>query len=74
MCELNSILVCESKALGDKVFGELFDAFVKFPRVLGDSVLHFGLDVEGSDDDEVFGDGDAGASVFLDRANLTFLR
>lgn len=66
--------ICESIALADKVFGELFDAFVKFARVLSHSVLHFGLDVEGSDDDEVFGDGDAGASVFLSNASLTFLR
>ena len=50
-----------------EVVGQPLDPLVKLSGVLGDSVLHFVLDVESADDKVVFGCGDAGAPVFLGR-------
>lgn len=56
---------CKSIALGDEVFGELFNSFVEFPRVLGDTILHLDSHIECSDNDVAFGASNAGSSMFL---------
>ena len=57
-----------------EVIGEAFDTFVEFSGVLGHTVFHLAQDVEGSNDEVVFGAGHACASVFLGHIVNTFLR
>lgn len=57
-----------------KVGSQIFDSFVQFSGVLGYSIVHFVLDVEGSDDVVVLGLGNTGSSVFLNILQPTFLR
>lgn len=57
-----------------EVFGELFNTLVEFSRILGDSIFHFVLDVEGADNVVVLGDGNAGTALVLSLIRNTFLR
>ena len=63
-----------SVALSLEVFGELFNTLVEFSRILGDSIFHFVLDVEGADNVVVLGDGNAGTALVLSLIRNTFLR
>ena len=57
-----------------EVVGQPLDPLVELSGVLGDSILHFVLDVESPDNEVVFGAGNAGTSVFLGRNKSTFFR
>lgn len=57
-----------------EVGSQIFDSFIQFSGVLGHSIVHLVLDVEGSDDVVVLGLGNTGSSVFLNIGGYTFLR
>ena len=48
-----------------EIDGQFFDSLVEFSGVLGDSVFHFVLDVEGTDNVVLVGGGHTCASMFL---------
>lgn len=67
-------MIDQSVAFAFEVQCKSLYALVQLSRILRDSVLHFELCVEGSDDDEGLGLCDASSSVCLNKRLLTFLR
>ena len=67
-------IINQSKSRLSDSGSKAFNSLVELSWVLGDTVLHFVLNVECSDQNHFAGLDDAGTSVLLNTLRLTFLR